>query len=168
MSAPIREGTLLDEGAAAFLHRPGISITAASRDERNVSRIGRCLGCRVTADRKKVTVFIASAQYRIFFDALAVSRTIAVVYSLPSTHQTLQLKGVDGAAGPLAPGDAELAARHVDHFVEELGALGYNRDMVRTAHWCDVGELRAVTFTPSAAFEQTPGPGAGAPLSRPA
>jgi hypothetical protein len=166
MSAPIRGGTLLDEGAAAFLYRPGISITAASRDDRNVPRIGRCLGCRITADRNQVTVLIASAQYRVFFEALAASRTIAVVYSLPSTHRTLQLKGVDGAAGPLAPGDAELAARHVESFVEELGALGYNRDMVRTAHWCDVGELQAVTFTPSAAFEQTPGPGAGAPLRR--
>jgi hypothetical protein len=166
MSAPVRGGTLLDEGAAAFLYRPGISITAASRDDRNVPRIGRCLGCRITADRNQVTVLIASAQYRVFFQALAASRTIAVVYSLPSTHRTLQLKGVDGAAGPLAPGDAELAARHVESFVEELGALGYNRDMVRTAHWCDVGELQAVTFTPSAAFEQTPGPGAGAPLRR--
>ena len=95
MSTSLREDALLDEGAAAFLHRPGISITAASPDERNVSRIGRCLGCRVSADREKVTVFIPSAQYKRFFDALAASRAIAVVFSYPSTHQTLQLKGVD-------------------------------------------------------------------------
>ena len=168
MSAPVREGTLLDEAAAAFLHRPGISITAASRDDHNVPRIGRCLGCRVTADRGKVTVLIASEQYRAFFDALAGSRTIAVVFSYPSTHQTLQLKGTDAEAGALAPGDPELAALHVGNFVNELAALGYNRDMVETTHWCDASELRAVTFTPSAAFEQTPGPGAGAPLPRPA
>ena len=168
MSAPVREGALLDEAAAAFLHRPGISITAASRDSRNVSRIGRCLGCRVTADREKVTVLIASEQYRAFFDALAVSRTIAVVFSYPSTHQTLQLKGTDAGVESLAPGDPQLAERHVNNFVEELGSLGYNRDVVRTTHWCEVAELRAVTFTPSAAFEQTPGPGAGAPLRRPA
>ena len=166
MSAPVREGTLLDEAAAAFLHRPGISITAASRDDGNVPRIGRCLGCRVTADRRKVTVLIASKQYGAFFDALAASRSIAVVFSYPSTHQTLQLKGTDAAAGPLAAGDAEIAARHVENFVNELGGLGYNREVVRTTHWCDVDELRAVTFTPTAAFEQTPGPGAGAPLRR--
>ena len=166
MSTPLREGTLLDEGAAAFLHRPGISITAASPDGRNVSRIGRCLGCRVTADREKVTVFIPSAQYQGFFDALATSRAIAVVFSYPSTHQTLQLKGIDAAVAPLAPGDAEIVARHVDNFAEELGALGYPRDVVRTSQWCEAAELRAVTFTPSAAFEQTPGPGAGAPLRR--
>ena len=168
MSAPVREGALLDEGAAAFLHRPGISITAASRDASNVPRIGRCLGCRVTADRDKVTVLIASEQHRAFFDALAASRTIAVVFSYPSTHQTLQLKGTDARVEPLAPEDPQLAERHVNNFVEELGSLGYNREVVRTTHWCDIAELRAVSFTPTAAFEQTPGPGAGAPLRRPA
>ena len=167
MSTPLREGALLDEGAAAFLHRPGISITAAAPDDRNVSRIGRCLGCRVSADREKVTVFIPSAQYERFFAALAARRAIAVVFSYPSTHQTLQLKGADAAVGPLAPGDAQIIARHVDSFVEELGGLGYPREVVRAYHWCESEELRAVTFTPSAAFEQTPGPGAGAPLRGP-
>ena len=168
MSPPVREGVLLDEAAAPFLHRPGISVTAASRDDRNVPRIGRCLGCRVSADREKVTVFIPSGQYRAFFGALSANSAIAVVFSYPTTHQTLQLKGVDAVVGPLTPGDAEIVARHVDNFVEELGGLGYPRDIVRTSQWSEVEELRAVTFTPTAAFEQTPGPGAGAPLRRPA
>ena len=166
MSAAAYEGALLDEDAAAFLHRPGVSITAASRDERNVPRIGRCLGCRVAGDRRKVTLFVASSQYEAFFDALAVSKAIAVVFSLPSTHRTLQLKGGDAAVGPLAPGDAEIFSRHVDHFVDELAALGYSREVVRACHWCDAGEVRAVSFTPAEAFEQTPGPDAGAPLPR--
>ena len=168
MSSRPSEGTLLDEAAAAFLDRPGISITAASRDAKNVSRIGRALGCRTSSDRKTVTVFVASSQYQAFFDALQASRTIAVVFSLPSTHRTMQLKGSDAAIGPLAPGDAEIVARHIEDFVEELGRLGYSRDMVRAYHWCDSTEIRAVAFTVSQAFEQTPGPGAGAPLARPA
>jgi hypothetical protein len=164
----VSKGALLDEEAAAFLHRPGVSITAASRDARNVPRIGRCLGCRVTADRGRVTVFVASAQYAAFFDAIAASRAIAVVFSLPSTHRTLQLKGADAAVEPLASGDAEIFTRHVGDFVEELAALGYSREVVDAAHWCEAAEVRAVSFTPTAAFEQTPGPGAGAPLLRPA
>jgi hypothetical protein len=166
MPSKLPEGALLDEAAAAFLYRPGISITAASRDAKDVSRIGRALGCRVSRDRANVTVFIPSLQYRAFFDALAASRTIAVVFSLPSTHRTMQLKGRDPAVGLLAHGDAEIVARHIDDFVDELGRLGYSRDMVRAYHWCDPEEIRAITFTPSAAFEQTPGPGAGAPLAR--
>jgi hypothetical protein len=166
--SPVSEGALLDERAAAFLHRPGVSITAASRDERNVPRIGRCLGCRVTADRGRVTVFVASSQYAAFFDALRASQAIAVVFSLPSTHRTLQLKGSDAAIEPLAPGDAEIVERHVESFVDELAALGYSSEVVRACHWCEAAEVRAVSFTPTAAFEQTPGPDAGAPLPRPA
>jgi len=166
MSLAASAGALLDESAAAFLYRPGISITAAASDGRSVARIGRCLGCRVAADRTRVTVFIASAQYRTFFDALEASRRIAVVFSYPSTHQTMQLKGSEAEVGSLAPGDHEIIARHVDDFVDELGRLGYPRDVVRAYHWCEAAEVRAVTFAPSAAFEQTPGPGAGAPLRR--
>jgi hypothetical protein len=168
MSPAAYERALLDEEAAAFLHRPGISITAASRDARNVPRIGRCLGCRISVDRQKVTVFVASLQYRAFIEALAASRLIAVVFSLPSTHRALQLKGSDAAVGPLATEDGALVAHHLDNFVEELALLGYSREVVSGCHWCDAAELLAVSFTPTAAFEQTPGPGAGAPLARPA
>ena len=161
-------GALLDEAAAAFLHRAGISITAASRDGGNVPRIGRCLGCRVSADRRKVTVFFAASQYKAFSDALAASKAVAVVFSLPSTHRALQLKGFDATVEPLAPGDVEIFTRHVAAFVEELAALGYSREVVDACHWSEAAEVRAVSFTPTAAFEQTPGPGAGAPLLRPA
>ena len=160
------QGALLDEAAAAFLHRPGIAITAASRDERNVPRIARCLGCRVSADRRKITVLFAASQYEAFSEALAASKAIAVVFSLPSTHRALQLKGSDATVDALAPGDVELFTRHVDAFVEELGSLGYAREVIRASHACEAAEVRTASFTPTAAFEQTPGPDAGAPLQR--
>lgn len=166
MSSFAQQAGILDEAAAAFLHRPGIAITAASRDERNVPRIARCVGCRVSADRSRVTVLFAASQYKAFSDALAASKAIAVVFSLPSTHRALQLKGSNAVAEPLAPGDVELFTRHVDAFVEELGSLGYAREVIRASHACEAAEVRAVSFTPTAAFEQTPGPDAGAPLQR--
>lgn len=166
MSSFAQQGSLLDDAAAAFLLRPGIAITAASRDERNVPRIARCLGCRVSADRRKVTVVFAASQYKAFSDALAASKAIAVVFSLPSTHRALQLKGHDATVDSLASGDVELFSRHVDAFVEELASLGYAREVIRASHACAAAEVRAVTFTPTAAFEQTPGPDAGAPLQR--
>jgi hypothetical protein len=166
MTSPSSARPLLDAQTAAFLLRPGVSITAATRDERNVPRIGRCLGCRVSPDLSSVTVLIASRQYRAFFDALRATRAIAVVCSLPSTHRTMQLKGNEAVIEPLAPGDAEIVARYIDSFVIELTALGYAEDLVRAYHWCDPAELYAARFMPAAAFEQTPGPGAGAPLAR--
>lgn len=163
-SSPARP--VLDAEAAAFLLRPGVSLAAATCDESNVPRIGRCVGCRVSKDRSSVTVLIASQQYQAFFEALRATRAIAVVCSLPSTHRTIQLKGSEAVIEPLARGDVDIVASFVDSFVIELASLGYPEDLARAYHWCDPAELRAVRFMPAAAFEQTPGPGAGAPLAR--
>src|SRR5688500_14941564 len=112
MTSPIPARPLLDAEAAAFLLRPGVSITAATRDERSVPRIGRCLGCRVSEDRRTVTVLVPSSQYQPFFDALRATRAMAVVCSLPSTHRTMQLKGSEAIIEAPAPGDTEIVARY--------------------------------------------------------
>jgi len=155
---------ILDAEHAAFILLPGISTTAASRGAGNLPELGRVHGCRVSSDRTRLTVFLPSDQYPGLIAALRETRAVAVVFSQPSTHRTIQLKGADAAVEPLAPGDAELAARATDSFAVGLGALGYDETMVRAAAWYDPAALVAVGFTPCAAFQQTPGPRAGAPL----
>jgi hypothetical protein len=113
-----------------------------------------------------VTVLLPADQYAPLAETLRETRAIAVVFSEPSTHRTIQLKGADAALEPLAAGDAELAARWTDDFVAGLAALGYSGPMVRSFLWCDPARLVAVSFTPQAAFQQTPGPQAGMPLKR--
>ena len=120
----------------------------------------------MSEDRSTVTVLVPSSQYQPFFDALRATRAMAVVCSLPSTHRKMQLKGSEAIIEAPAPGDTEIVARYIERFVTELTTLGYAEDMVRAYHWCDPAELRAVRFMPAEAFEQTPGPGAGAPLAR--
>jgi hypothetical protein len=168
MIARVAEPTarpILDAEHAAFILLPGISMTAASRGARNLPELGRVHGCRVSADRSRLTVLLPSDQYPGLIEALRASRAIAVVFSQPTTHRTIQLKGTDAALEPLAPGDAELAAQTTDTFAAGLGALGYNEAMVRTAVWYEPAGLVAIGFTPCAAFQQTPGPRAGAPLA---
>jgi hypothetical protein len=156
---------LLDEEHARFILLPGISMTASSRGADNLPELGRVHGCRVAADRRRVTVLLPGDQYPGLIEALRASRAVAVVFSQPTTHRTIQLKGTDALVEPPAPGDAELAAQATDRFAAGLGALGYDETMVRTAVWFDAAALVAVTFTPCAAFQQTPGPRAGAPLA---
>ena len=157
---------VLDAEHAAFVLRPGISITAASRTAANLPQLGRALGCRVAPDRRSVTVLVPADQNLALVAALRESRAIAVVFSEPGTHRTIQLKGSDAVLEPLAAGDTERVARWSDGFVAGLAALGYNGPMVRTFLWCDPARLVAVSFAPQAAFEQTPGPQAGMPLTR--
>src|SRR6476620_5995618 len=46
--------------------------------------------------------------------------TIAVVFSRPADHRTLQLKGKDALIVPVEAGDAELSSRQIEIFVEGL------------------------------------------------
>jgi hypothetical protein len=156
---------ILDAEHAAFILLPGISMTAASRGAGNLPQAGRVHGCRVAADRSRLTVFLPSDQYPGLIEALRSSHAIAVVFSQPTTHRTIQLKGTDAVVEALAPGDAELAARATESFAVGLGALGYDEAVVRAGVWHEPAALVAVSFTPCAAFQQTPGPRAGAPLA---
>jgi hypothetical protein len=88
-----------------------------------------------------------------------------VVFSEPSTHRTLQVKGTDAVAGPLQEGDWPMIGMHIEAAVAELGPLGYPERWVRTVFEATPAQVQAVRFTPSSAFAQTPGPRAGAPLA---
>jgi hypothetical protein len=155
---------LIDEELAAFL-QSGVSVHAASRDAGNVPDMVRCLACRVAADRRRVTVFLLASQCGAMLGDFAANGAIAFVASQPSTHRTVQLKATDAVVGTPQPGDEELVARQHAGFEADLVKLGYAPALPRTLVANDWPDVVAVTFTPTAAFVQTPGPGAGAPLA---
>jgi hypothetical protein len=155
---------VLDGEHAAFILLPGISMTVASSASGNLPCVGRALGCRLSPEHGRITVLLAAAQCPDLIEALRASCAIAVVFSQPSTHRTIQVKGTDAALEPLEADDAALMQRWTDGFVAELAALGHAEALVRAFLWCDPAELVAVGFTPRAAFQQTPGPRAGLPL----
>lgn len=155
--------TVLDDDHAAFV-QSGLSIVVASRSEDNVPSVARALGCRVPKDRRSVTIFLCAAQAGALLTDIRATGTVAVVFSRPSTHRTIQLKGGDARAVPLAEGDRAIVARNAELLVQDLAWLGHRQDLARAYLHCEPDELAAITFTPSAGFDQTPGPGAGKPL----
>ncbi|MFO1316098.1 MAG: hypothetical protein U1F58_10895 [Burkholderiales bacterium] len=157
---------LLDEEGAAFV-QGGVSIVAASRDAAFVPSIGRAVGCRVAADRRRVTVFVAGSQAPELVADLRACGRIAVVFSRPSTHRTLQLKGDDAVVRSLAGDEAAVPEGYAGAFAEDIGRIGHTVAQARTLVACVDGDLLAIDFTPNAAFEQTPGPNAGTPLPSP-
>jgi hypothetical protein len=139
-----------------------ISITAASRDARRVPSVVRAAACRVSADRRRVTLLLATQQSQQVLADIAATGAIAVVFSEPSTHRTLQFKGRDAARCAVLPDDLALACAHNEAFADEIVPLGYPRALALTVHSVPGDELTAVSFTVDAIFEQTPGPKAGA------
>ncbi len=108
-----------------------MSVHVASRGPGNVPSVARAFGCRVAPDRRRVTVFLSAAQAPDVLADLRASRRAAAVFSRPSTHRTIQVKGDDASVGPLAAGDLAHIAAYADALVRDLQALGYAEEFGR-------------------------------------
>ena len=154
---------LLDEDNAAFI-QTGISIVAASRDASLMPSIGRAAGCRVSPDRRAVSIVLPQGQATQLVADVKASGHIAVVFSRPSTHRTMQLKADDARVRPATQEEGASIARYVEAFGREIAALGHTHEQAVALFAFRDDDLVAIDFTPNAAFEQTPGPKAGRPL----
>ncbi|MEW5757304.1 MAG: hypothetical protein AB1810_13470 [Pseudomonadota bacterium] len=150
----------LAEEHAVFL-REHVTINVAGRDAKHIATITRAAGCRVSDDRRRVTVFLAAQRCPALLDNLRDNGAIAVVAVRPSTHQSIQLKGVDAVIGLVREDDRALMGVHVEQFVAELARLGHAERFARMVIPPQTDDIVAVTFTPLNVFQQTPGPGAG-------
>lgn len=154
---------ILDQDHAEFVCG-GVSISLAACRAGALPNMARGLGCRLSAEPDMLTVFLAATPGAALIDDVRRTGRIAVVFSQPGTHRTVQLKGADAQIVALEPGDPALVAHYVDRFVAELSALGYPGEIIRTMLECDPEDLVALAFKASAGFSQTPGPKAGEPL----
>lgn len=141
----------------------GLSINTGSGSAEGLPSQCRAFGVRVDP-AGRVTVFLAGAQAVDLLRDVARSRALAVVFSDPPTHRTLQLKGGDAQVGPLRAGDLAEVRAYREAFTRCLVPLGFTAPLVQALLDCPDDDLVALTFTPEAAFNQTPGAQAGAPL----
>ena len=155
---------LLDEEHAAFISG-GLSILAASRDATNAPSIARSHGCRVSPDRRRVTIYVARSQAGTLLDDVERCGDLAVVFSFPPTHRTIQLKGGGATVRPPRPGETDHVAGYVAAFTANVVPFGYETRQMATLFEFPEGDLVAIDFVPTGAFVQTPGPKAGAPMA---
>jgi hypothetical protein len=155
-----RNPAVLDEDHAAFI-QSGVSVVVATRNADLVPDAVRGCGCRVSRDRRSVTVLVESLRIDSVIADIEANGMIAVVFSQPSTHRTIQLKGTDARAVRVSPRDRALVDRHLAAWIDELTAIGYGPEFARAVHGNVPDAMVALVFTPTAAFQQTPGPGAG-------
>lgn len=153
----------MGKGLAAFLGA-GTSVSVASVAAGGRPVVGRGLGWRVEEDGRTVTVVLDDAVNEGLVDALAATGRVAIVLTQPTTHRSIQLKGHDARVAPAPPDAAALVDRHIAAFARELAAIGYGDAFTRALCAHNPADLVAVSFTPDAGFDQTPGPRAGEPL----
>ena len=155
--------SLVDAAQAAFL-QGGVSISAASCGAQPFPSICRVLACVVADDRCRLTVMVARPCAQQLLEDIAHGGRLAVVFSQPSTNRTLQVKGDRACIGMPDACQLEAVRRHADAFVEEVRPLGFPAPLVRSLLHCADDDVVAISFTPTAAYDQSPGPRAGAPL----
>ena len=158
------QGTVLqlDAEHAAFI-QGAVSVVVSSRNSQHVPDVVRGCGCRISRDRRRVTVLVEAARAGSVLDDIAANGLIAVVFSQPSTHRTIQLKGSDARVARVTGADRVIAQRHLLAWVQDLQLIGYAADFARAVRG-EAPDLVAVAFTLASAFLQTPGPAAGTRL----
>lgn len=157
------DAPLIDLQHADFL-QSGISLCVGACDNRGMPTLARATGCRLSADLKQVTMFLSATQAGPVLRCIRENGAVTAVFSRPSTHKTLQLKGKDAATGGLQAGDLEVVERYRCNFARELGPMGFDEILIHTLLAAPPADLVAVRFTPVEAYSQTPGPKAGEPL----
>jgi hypothetical protein len=156
---------MLGPAQTALMARP-VSIIVGTSDAAHRPHVTRAAGGRLADDGRSVTVLLPRTGSDQVIADLQANGRIAVVFSEPTTHQTLQLKGRDAVVGACTPQHEALAARYLEGFIDEIGRLGFTAEVAHTI-LCHEGGLVPVHFTVEEAFEQTPGPTAGSRLSPP-
>jgi hypothetical protein len=143
----------------------GVSITAGSRDARCVPSMARVLGCRVAADGCTLQFWMVasqSAQLRLDFKT---SDRLVAVFSQPTTHRTLQIKGDNVAETAVTLADHDIIKEHICGFNAEVAPLGFGRVFTQAFFQHAADDVIAVRFTARELFDQTPGPDAGRKLA---
>lgn len=96
--------------------------------------------------------------------ALGETGLVACVFCQPSSHVAIQIKGREARAEAALPADwPELGCNHAA-FAAEIAPFGFGPEFAAAWFEGPAQAWQAVSFLPTGAWNQTPGPGAGAAI----
>ena len=142
----------------------GVSVIVGSRDATLRPSVMRAVAGTLSPDGLGVTVYLARSQSRQLLQDLGATGHISTVFSQPSTHRTVQLKATRVSMRNAVTSDEPVIAGYLAAMEKELAQVGIDANRTRAMLGCRIDDLVAVSFVPEQAFDQTPGPRAGARL----
>lgn len=138
----------------------GIGVSVASRDANGLPDLVRALGATRDASGT-ITVYVSGRDARHVLDNLRGNGAIAVVFSQPTTHRTVQVKASQVTIEAGRDADAAIAHQRIRAMAGELERHGYERGFTERMLSFDPADLTLVRLRPEEIFDQTPGPQAG-------
>ncbi|MCG2595559.1 hypothetical protein LZ009_22505 [Ramlibacter sp. XY19] len=155
--------TLLPPDLVAMIAR-GVSVIVAGRDQALRPSLMRAVGSRIDAQGGEITVFLSRPQSRQVIQDIAATGHIAVVFSEPPTHRTVQVKASQARMRNAVAEDQPALASYLLSMEHEIAQVGFPPEATRAMLAHKLEDLVAISFTPEQAFDQTPGPRAGTRL----
>jgi hypothetical protein len=156
---------MLDERSIELLESGcGLVVGLVAPDGRPVATRGWGLDLAEGCERARVLLGAASFEAVGYGPAGCVGRWVAATGSNVLSLASAQLKGPIAAVDPASPADHERMARYCHAFFDDVAVVDAipRRLMERLVPT----EIVVCTFEVVEAFDQTPGPGAGARLPR--
>lgn len=141
----------------------GVSVIVAVCSPGEAPLAGLGCGCRILSDRR-MRLLLPRPGNEILLAKLEGGARIAVTFSQPITHRSIQVKGSQAVVTTADEEDRREAVRQSQGVRRELIEVDYPPAFAEA--YCQVKPeiIVGVDITLDAAFVQTPGPGAGAEL----
>jgi hypothetical protein len=150
---------LISSEIASFLTGPN-SMMVATRGPDLVPEIARVLLFRCAPDGERVHVAVRAIEARTLENLRGDAR-VAVVAERMATHKTVQVKGRALGVRPMADDERALVEQALDAFARSLDEIGTPRRLIeQVVRW----PLVEIEIAVAELYDQSPGPGAGAPL----
>ncbi|MFO1202543.1 MAG: hypothetical protein U1E58_07875 [Tabrizicola sp.] len=141
----------------------GLSVILGVVGPDGRARAGRALAVRVLADGRLRLIYPEEGNAAIIA-AAAAAGPLAVTFSAPVSHRTIQIKGSSCQPEEMDEQDRLATDRQASTFAATLEAIGYPPYFVNAFCRYSSAKLCVLSVLPQIAFEQTPGPGAGGSL----
>jgi hypothetical protein len=141
----------------------GISVIAGVRDPERGPVAAVALACRILP-AQTVRILLPRSGNEPMLQALMSGSGLAVTFSRPITHRSIQLKGQTAKVVAADPEDLREVKRQCAILHAELVSVGYPASFCSGYLHHAADDLVAIDFVPQSAFVQTPGPGAGGAL----
>ncbi len=152
---------MISEDLASFIES-GVSILVGTRDDQFRPEGTRGFGARVRPGGEELTVFVAAVTGERTLANVRANGRVAVCFTRVADHRSIQVKGQLLEAREASDQERPLVDRHQKLLVQILGDIGVPpRLVLRMNRW----PAHALRLRVNGVFVQTPGPGAGAPLS---
>lgn len=152
---------MLDRQLAEFIE-DGLAIYIASRNADLGPNGAHVVALRVDDDLQHVVAFVPAVSAGPVLDDLRSNGQVAVVCTRPPDDKGCQVKGVFTGVRDAGPDERAWVIAQWERFRDKLEQVGLPR--APTDSWV-TWPCVAIRFRVNALFDQTPGPGAGAPLA---